>query len=85
MPWVGGDTPFVFDGSNALLDCLSDALHGLRSTGGVVTALVVALGCSAAARSYATRRSRAPSSNTNDMPYQPYCTYGVQVQRPLRA
>jgi len=23
MPWVGGDTPFVFDGSNALLTCLS--------------------------------------------------------------
>jgi hypothetical protein len=23
MPWVGGDTPFVLDGSNALLDCLS--------------------------------------------------------------
>jgi hypothetical protein len=23
MPWVGGDTPFVFDGSNALLNCLS--------------------------------------------------------------
>jgi hypothetical protein len=23
MPWVGGDTPFVLDGSNALLTCLS--------------------------------------------------------------
>jgi hypothetical protein len=23
IPWVGGDTPFVFDGSNALLTCLS--------------------------------------------------------------
>src|SRR5690348_12334541 len=23
IPWVGGDTPFVFDGSNALLNCLS--------------------------------------------------------------
>jgi len=23
IPWVGGDTPFVFDGSNALLACLS--------------------------------------------------------------
>jgi hypothetical protein len=23
MPWVGGDTPFVLDGSNALLSCLS--------------------------------------------------------------
>jgi hypothetical protein len=24
MPWVGGDTPFVLDGSNALLTCLSN-------------------------------------------------------------
>jgi hypothetical protein len=24
MPWVGGDTPFVLDGSNALLACLSN-------------------------------------------------------------
>ena len=24
MPWVSGDTPFVMDGSNALLTCLSN-------------------------------------------------------------
>ncbi|MDX6436858.1 MAG: hypothetical protein QOK34_1692 [Gaiellaceae bacterium] len=31
MPWVGGDTPFVLDGSNALLTCLSH--HDLNACG----------------------------------------------------
>lgn len=31
MPWVGGDTPFVLDGSNALLSCLSN--HDFNACG----------------------------------------------------
>ena len=31
MPWVGGDTPFVLDGSNALLTCLSQ--HDFNACG----------------------------------------------------
>ncbi len=31
MPWVGGDTPFVLDGSNALLTCLSN--HDFNACG----------------------------------------------------
>src|SRR6266567_3012941 len=31
MPWVGGDTPFVLDGSNALITCLSN--HDFNACG----------------------------------------------------
>jgi hypothetical protein len=31
MPWVGGDTPFVLDGSNALITCLSQ--HNFNACG----------------------------------------------------
>src|SRR5205823_12550185 len=31
MPWVGGDTPFVLDGSNALFTCISH--HDYNASG----------------------------------------------------